>query len=99
MNPQQQQQRPSPFYMQQQQMDPTKMSNRDIERVLGMQYSQMVRDNKELTSIYKDCKDVINGSLDLLDKYNRMNLVLKQKTQQFGNIFGGNAQAEPQSAK
>ena len=69
------------------QVDPSKMSNREIEKILGMQYSQMVQSNKELSSVYKDAKEVINVSLDLMDKYNRMNLMLKQKAQQVKNSF------------
>lgn len=76
-------------YYQHKNLDPSKLSNREIESILGMQYSNLVKENKELNGIYRDCEDVINGSLALLDKYNRINLNIKTKAKQVSNAFFG----------
>lgn len=95
MNQRQQPRQGMPYY-QQQQMDPSKMTNKDIERILGLQYSQAVKELNDNSKDYhksyreealRDYKGVINTSLDLMDKYNRMNLMLRQKAQQVRNSF------------
>lgn len=66
--------------------DVSQMSNREIEKYLGQQYTQMLVENKETAQIYRDCEEVIQGSMDLLDKYNRIALTIKSK--RFGGVLG-----------
>ncbi len=61
------------------------MSNRDIERMLGQQYAQMVRDTSH-GGAYQDCQEVIRAGMDMLDKYNRIALQLKKRG--LGSAFG-----------
>jgi hypothetical protein len=56
------------------------MSNsRDIERRLGQQYAQLLKESKHNQSVYSDCKEVIQASLSFMEHYNRLALALKTK--------------------
>jgi len=61
------------------------MSNREIERLLGQQYAQMVKDTKT-AEVIQDCEDIMRTGMDMLDKYNRIALQIKNKN--FGGAFG-----------
>lgn len=52
---------------------------RDIERQLGQQYAQLLKENGKNTSVYNDCKEVIEASLSVMEHYNRLALALKNK--------------------
>jgi len=54
-------------------------NNRDVERRLGQQYAQMLKECSHNPSVYADCKDVINASLNVMEHYNRLSLAIKQK--------------------
>ncbi len=54
-------------------------SNAEVQRVLGMQYAESLKENKEVQGIYKDCEEVIHGSLGLLEHYNKVRLMMQQK--------------------
>lgn len=58
------------------------MSNAEIQQYLGAQYAEMLKENKETAAIYKDCEEIIQGSLTLLEHYNKIRLGLSQKTTQ-----------------
>lgn len=60
-------------------MSVAKLSNREIESLLGSQYARVLKDNKELASIHKDCEDVITGSLKLLEHYNKVKMFMSSK--------------------
>lgn len=56
------------------------MSNgRDIERRLGQQYAQLLKESKQNQSVYNDCKEVIQASLSIMEHYNRLALALQNK--------------------
>lgn len=55
-----------------------KMSAKEVERRLGLQYAQTLKDNAQFISVYRDCEEVISGSLDLLERYNRVAMAMKQ---------------------
>ena len=54
-----------------------KMSQKEVERRLGLQYAQTLKDNAAHMALRKDCEDVIQGSMDLLDRYNRIAVAMK----------------------
>ena len=56
-----------------------------MERILGQQYAQMVKDNRG-SEAYQDCQEVIQAGMDMLDKYNRIALQIQRKN--FGSAFG-----------
>jgi len=66
------------FVMKQQQRP--KMSTKEIERRLGLQYAQVLKENASTASVYRDCEEVIQGALTLLDHYNRVAVAMKSKT-------------------
>jgi hypothetical protein len=51
----------------------------DIERRLGQQYAQVLKENAQFRAVYKDCQDVIETSLNLLDHYNRVAMAIKSR--------------------
>jgi hypothetical protein len=51
-----------------------RMSPQEVERRLGEQYANALKENPQFASVYKDCKDVIEASLSVMDHYNRMAL-------------------------
>ena len=55
------------------------MNNHEIEQYLGMMYAETLKDNKDAMEIYKDCEEVIHGSLDLLQRYNKIRLNMASK--------------------
>ncbi len=52
---------------------------RNIERQLGMQYAQLLKDTKQNPAVYNDCKEVIQASLSVMEHYNRLAMALKIK--------------------
>lgn len=50
---------------------------REIERRLGEAYAEMLRQNPHAENPYKDCKEVIQSSLGVLEHYNRIALAMK----------------------
>lgn len=53
-----------------------KMDNREIERILGQQYAQLLKENRD-TSLYRDSQEVVKGSLDLLEHYNKISMLIR----------------------
>ncbi|WMU93335.1 hypothetical protein EMOOHJMP_00141 [Microcystis phage MaAM05] len=51
--------------------------SREIERRLGEAYAEMLRQNPHADNPYRDCKEVIQSSLGVLDHYNRIALAMK----------------------
>ena len=60
-------------------MSASQLSNQEIESLLGSQYAKVLKDNKELASIHKDCEEVITGSLKLLEHYNKVKMFMAGK--------------------
>ena len=63
------------------------MSNLEVQKVLGEQYAQTLKDNRDL-SAYKDCKEVIEASMAVMEHYNRIALQLKRAPRKIAGIFG-----------
>jgi hypothetical protein len=61
-----------------------KMSAKEVERKLGLQYAQTLKDNAQFVSVHKDCEEVIQGSLDLLERYNKIAMAMKQPRKAVG---------------
>ncbi|MGE0201094.1 MAG: hypothetical protein AB7P76_09010 [Candidatus Melainabacteria bacterium] len=51
--------------------------NKAIEQFLGQQYADALRNSPQGASVYRDCEEVIQGSLSLLDRYNRINMWMR----------------------
>ncbi len=51
--------------------------SREIERRLGEAYAELLRQNPNAENPYRDCKEVIQSSLGVLDHYNRIALAMK----------------------
>lgn len=66
------------------------MTNREIESLLGRQYAETLERNKDVADIYRDCEDVIHGSLQLLERYNRIRLSMRSGRRQgfSGGVLG-----------
>lgn len=60
-------------------MSVSKLSNQEIESLLGSQYARTLKENKELASIHKDCEEVITGSLKLLEHYNKVKMFMASR--------------------
>lgn len=71
-------------------MQASKLSNREIESLLGSQYARTLKENKELASIHKDCEEVITGSLKLLEHYNKVKMFMASKKPAFAPATQGN---------
>ncbi|HWU43681.1 MAG TPA: hypothetical protein VN132_09595 [Bdellovibrio sp.] len=56
-----------------------KKNPRDIERALGQQYAQLLKESPASSSVYNDCKEVIQASLGVMEHYNRLSLALQKK--------------------
>jgi len=54
-----------------------KLSPKELERKLGQQYSQILKDTKQDSPIYRDCVEVIHTALDMMEYYNRVALNMK----------------------
>ncbi len=57
-----------------------RMSPREVERRLGQQYAQTLKDNLQFASTYRDCEDVIQTSLNLMEHYNKVTIALRNRT-------------------
>lgn len=78
MYQQQQQQQQQPQRRRVQPPQPQKkLSSQEIERKLGQQYAQALKESPQLASIYRDCEEVIQGSLNLLEHYNKISMALR----------------------
>jgi hypothetical protein len=56
------------------------MTNEEIQSFLGQQYADTLKENKDTAGIYRDCEDVIHGSLALLERYNKVRLAMGSRT-------------------
>lgn len=55
-----------------------KMSTQELERRLGQQYAQVLRDTRH-TGVYQDCEEVIHTSLGIMEYYNRISMALHNR--------------------
>ncbi len=56
-----------------------KLSNKEIEQMLGQRYAQLIKETPGMASVYRDCEEVIQGSLALLEHYNKVTISLKTR--------------------
>ncbi len=63
------------MHQQQQQKLPAK----EIEKRLGVQYAQLLKDTPQASAVYKDCQQVIETSLNIMEHYNKISLAIKRK--------------------
>jgi hypothetical protein len=56
-----------------------KMPAKEMERRLGLQYAQLLKDTPASSTVYRDCQEVIEASLTVMEHYNRISLALKSK--------------------
>lgn len=54
-----------------------KLTPKELERQLGMQYAQWVKENPQTASIYRDCQEVIQTSLAFMEHYNKAYLTIR----------------------
>jgi len=52
---------------------------RDIEKRLGQQYAQLLKESTHNPAVYSDCKEVIQASLSFMEHYNRLSLAIQNK--------------------
>jgi hypothetical protein len=57
----------------------SKMSAKDVDKYLGQQYAKTLKESGSVTSIYRDCEEVIQGSLSLLERYNKVTMLIQNK--------------------
>lgn len=60
---------------QQQKLPPAK----EIEKRLGVQYAQLLKDTPQAAAVYKDCQQVIETSLNIMEHYNKISLAIKSR--------------------
>jgi len=58
-----------------------KWTPKEVEQQLGMKYAQMLKESPVSASapLSKECEEVIQGSLQLLERYNRVNMSMRSK--------------------
>lgn len=55
-----------------------RMDPREIERRLGFAYAQTVKESGAVsTNVYKDCQEVIQSSLAVMEHYNKIAMGMK----------------------
>jgi hypothetical protein len=54
-----------------------KLSPREVERLLGEQYAEVLARNAQTQAINQECKEVINTSLALMEHASRVSLTLR----------------------
>lgn len=61
-----------------------KLSVQELERKLGQQYAQLLKESRVDASVYKDCKEAIDASLGIMEYYNRIALNLRNASRAVG---------------
>jgi hypothetical protein len=56
-----------------------KMHPKEMERRLGMQYAQLLKDTPQNTTVHRECQEVIEASLNIMEHYNRISLAIKNR--------------------
>ncbi len=56
------------------------LSPKEIERMLGEQYADVLQRNPNAQAVAKDCKEVIDASLAAMEHYNKMAMALRNMT-------------------
>lgn len=56
-----------------------KMPAKEIEKRLGLQYAQLLKESPQTAAIYKDCQEVIQTSLSIMEHYNKISMALKTR--------------------
>ena len=51
--------------------------SKEIERKLGLQYAEMLKENPHAQDVYRDCQAVIENSLQVMEHYNRIAITMK----------------------
>lgn len=66
-----------------------KMPAKEMERRLGIQYAQLLKESPQTAAIYKDYQEAIHASLNVMEHYNKISLALKSKlpTKRSANAF------------
>jgi hypothetical protein len=54
-----------------------KMSAKELERKLGLQYSQVLKESRSEVPLYRDCKEAIDASLGIMEYYNRIAVAMQ----------------------
>lgn len=54
-----------------------KISAKELERKLGLQYSQVLKENRSEVPLYRDCKEAIDASLGIMEYYNRIAMAMQ----------------------
>jgi hypothetical protein len=63
------------------------ISTKEVERRLGEQYAQALKDNPQFTDVYKDCEGVIHSTLSVMEHYNRVTLAIQSMERRRGGAF------------
>lgn len=72
----------------QQRKPSAKMPPKEIERRLGMQYAQLLKDTPNNAAIHRECQEVIQASLTVMEHYNRISMAIKSKLPNRNNAGG-----------
>ncbi|MCE3235350.1 MAG: hypothetical protein K0Q50_1530 [Vampirovibrio sp.] len=56
-----------------------KMPAKEIEKRLGLQYAQLLKESPQTAAIYKDCQEVIHTSLSIMEHYNKISMAIKTR--------------------
>ena len=56
-----------------------KMPAKEMERRLGMQYAQLLKDTPQNSTVHRECQEVIEASLSVMEHYNRISLAIKSR--------------------
>lgn len=55
------------------------MATNEVEQWLGRQYAEVLRENPQVVSVRQECAEIINGTLQLLEHYNKVAMVMQRK--------------------
>ncbi|HEY9745880.1 MAG TPA: hypothetical protein V6C99_06645 [Oculatellaceae cyanobacterium] len=53
------------------------MSTKELERRLGLQYAQVLKESPAQAHLRQDCKEAIDASLRIMEYYNRIALSMQ----------------------
>jgi hypothetical protein len=74
-----------------------KLPAKEIERRLGLQYAQHLKENPQTASVYKDYQEAIQTTLTFMEHYNKISLAIKNKLparKSASNSFFGQSKQE-----
>jgi hypothetical protein len=51
----------------------------DYDRQFGQRYAQLLKESSQSPTVYRDCKEVIEASLNFMEHYNRLSLAIQRQ--------------------